>query len=540
MNKPSDKKFNIVDLFAGAGGLSYGFLQTEKFNVSAAFELDRNAKKTYKKNHDGAAVYGDVSEVFDLKLGKVDVVVGGPPCQGFSNANRQKNHAVSQNNSLVKKFVQIVLHLQPSAFVMENVSMLKSNTHIFYMDKNDESTIKKYKITTAPAEITLLEQHFLFDDALDIISHIDRINRYLWNEDDYVVLNVIYKNRNNVKKMKNALEKHKKKLLALAEKLTNLAHNEDCILKEEHKVGLALQQYFTSSKNTKIVAAIEPTIMYQRMLSKAKEIYDNRIIVEKYSTEKELVAHVTAMAVIDYIEAILGAESNGYIINKGTLSAAAFGAPQKRMRFVMMGVKKSLSQSIALPKGTFEEKDFRTVANAIEDIEDIETTTEVTDAAIQLPPAPKNISELGKQLRNSPILHNHVSTATTPQALKMFKAIKQGYNFHSLPQELKSTYSDSKRTQNTIYLRLKYSEPSGTVVNVRKSMWIHPIKHRALSIREAARLQTFPDSFVFMGTKDSQYQQVGNAVPPILAKAIAEELYKILSANEQSLGVDSK
>ena len=53
---------------------------------------------------------------------------------------------------------------------------------------------------------------------------------------------------------------------------------------------------------------------------------------------------------------------------------------------------------------------------------------------------------------------------------------------------------------------------------------MHPTKDRAVSIREAARLQTFPDSFVFCGSKDKQYQQVGNAVPPIMAKAIAEEL----------------
>ena len=75
---------------------------------------------------------------------------------------------------------------------------------------------------------------------------------------------------------------------------------------------------------------------------------------------------------------------------------------------------------------------------------------------------------------------------------------------------------------------MNYDEPSGTVVNVRKSMWIHPKKDRAISIREAARLQTFPDSFVFCGSKDKQYQQVGNAVPPIMAKAIAERLLEIL------------
>ena len=116
-------------------------------------------------------------------------------------------------------------------------------------------------------------------------------------------------------------------------------------------------------------------------------------------------------------------------------------------------------------------------------------------------------------------------TRTTDVAMERFKALQQGENFHALDPKLKTnTYTDASRTQKTIYLRLDYSQPSGTVVNVRKSMWIHPVKDRAISVREAARLQTFPDNFVFTGTKDKQYQQVGNAVPPILAKAIAEKL----------------
>ena len=116
--------------------------------------------------------------------------------------------------------------------------------------------------------------------------------------------------------------------------------------------------------------------------------------------------------------------------------------------------------------------------------------------------------------------------------MERFRALKQGENFHALKDEMKTnTYTDASRTQKTIYLRLEYDEPSGTVVNVRKSMWIHPTRDRAISVREAARLQTFPDSFVFCGTKDKQYQQVGNAVPPILAKAIAKKLAKTLKEN---------
>ena len=132
---------------------------------------------------------------------------------------------------------------------------------------------------------------------------------------------------------------------------------------------------------------------------------------------------------------------------------------------------------------------------------------------------------MAQSLRDSEVLHNHIITKTTNTAMERFRALKQGQNFHSLLDEMKmNTYTDVTRTQNTIYLRLKYDEPSGTVVNVRKSMWVHPTQDRAISIREAARLQTFPDSFVFCGTKDKQYQQVGNAVPPIMAKAIAKKL----------------
>ena len=142
----------------------------------------------------------------------------------------------------------------------------------------------------------------------------------------------------------------------------------------------------------------------------------------------------------------------------------------------------------------------------------------------------KELSELARKLRNCDKLYNNIITDTREIAMERFMLIKQGQNFHSLDNLHKeNTYTNIARTQNTIYLRLDYGKVSGTVVNVRKSMWIHPTKDRALSVREAARLQTFPDSFIFCGSKDSQYQQVGNAVPPMLAEAIANQLYTYLS-----------
>jgi DNA (cytosine-5)-methyltransferase 1 len=533
-------KYSVVDLFAGAGGLSYGFLQTGRFEVKAAFENNRNAQMTYKKNHGDAAVYGDVSEALtnEMKrnLGQVDVVIGGPPCQGFSNANRQKNHAVSQNNSLVKKFVQTVLHLQPTAFVMENVSMLQSNIHRFYVDIHDDETIKKYGIAVTPTDIPLLDAEYLFDGVELIVANAETITHYLWDEANYLTLNIIFKTRKNTKKLTVALEKHKSKLLQLADLL--IAHQvvDNHILNLGGIAGAAIRHYFenpqTDSTAEMLCKVIAAPIMIQRMLSKANEIHENEIVVSQYecSPTRGLVAKVNSMAVIDYIESILGSQSNGYTIKKGILSATSFGAPQKRMRFIIIGVKREKATNLELPVGTYTEKEFRTVKDAIGDLESVDTTSDVAkgNEGFSLSSAPTDISVLGRQLRDSEKLYNHVSTATTPEALERFKAIKPGGNFHTLSDELKTTYSDPKRTQNTIYLRLNYNEPSGTVVNVRKSMWIHPIKNRALSIREAARLQTFPDSFVFCGTKDSQYQQVGNAVPPILAKAIAEHLCKYL------------
>ena len=188
---------------------------------------------------------------------------------------------------------------------------------------------------------------------------------------------------------------------------------------------------------------------------------------------------------------------------------------------------------MALPKGRFDEDEYRTVRDAISDLEDVEPIVNLEDdkEGIKLPNK-ENLGELASSLRNDTVLYNHMITKTTDTAMERFKAIKQGQNFHSLDDALKTnTYTDAARTQNTIYLRLNYDEPSGTVVNVRKSMWIHPTLDRAISVREAARLQTFPDSFIFCGSKDKQYQQVGNAVPPIMAKSIAKKLAQTLTKN---------
>ena len=136
-------------------------------------------------------------------------------------------------------------------------------------------------------------------------------------------------------------------------------------------------------------------------------------------------------------------------------------------------------------------------------------------------------------------IYNHVCTLSREIAIERFKKIGVGENFHSLPNEMKSSYENPARTQNTIYRRLNPNKPSDTVVNVRKSMWIHPELDRAVSAREAARLQSFPDSYKFFGTKDSVYQQIGNAVPPLLGRAVAESVLELLGNEEAYITLEN-
>ena len=526
-------KYSVVDLFAGAGGLSLGFMQTQKYDIKVAFENNKNMQDTYRRNHPAVDVQGDVCAAdyaaIREKYGEIDIVIGGPPCQGFSNANRQKNHAISKNNMLVKQYIRAVIELQTKAFVMENVSMLRSEVHRFYMEAGDEELIERYHVPVKTVDLVLLEEKYVFDGALEIIQNLDQVTASLWPEEHYAALNVIYKAAKNPQKMVDALKKHKAKLLKYAEEYVILETN-SFVNEQSKKAFTAIKDYYDGSIDAgEILKNIESAIMIQRMVSKAKEIFENNIVVDEYNFKGDIVAKIRSFAVYDYLKAILSSDENGYIITSDVLCAANYGAPQKRMRFVVMGIKRYISTKVALPRGRFDEDEYRTVRDAIADLADVEPVTDISaDTGIAL--AKVKLGELGTSLRDSDILHNHIITKTTETAMERFRALKQGQNFHSLDESMKTnTYTDASRTQNTIYLRLNYDEPSGTVVNVRKSMWIHPEKDRAISIREAARLQTFPDSFVFCGSKDQQYQQVGNAVPPIMAKSIAKKLAKLLN-----------
>ena len=516
--------------------MSLGFIQTGRVKIVAAAENNLNARKTYKKNFKVGRVYPDVRDIdySELKsdVDHIDIVIGGPPCQGFSNANRQHTTLISMNNRLVKEYVRAICELEPKAFVMENVAMLRSQIHRFMVDEHDLNDARIMELDLQDEEISILPDNSTFSGALQFIQNTDGSSPDVWDEKFYQDIKVLYRFRINQDKFNAHLEKYKKRLLPKLEAIVATSLNAETlseVQKSDYEMASAIIQYDISKEHFQsVISAIEKPLFMQRALLRMQELAENNIHVYSYEeTDSGIIAKVKSYAVKDYIFAIL---EEKYNLSESTLNALHYGAPQRRERFIIVGISRDLGHKFEAPEATYNEGNYRTVRDAISDLEAYEPSFSISSPCVEVSLRP-NPSELEKELR-SRFLYNHITTETGEVAMARFKALKAGQNFHDLTPDLKSSYSNADRTQNTIYMRLKYDEPSGTVVNVRKSMWIHPVLDRAISIREAARLQTFPDSFVFEGSKDSQYQQVGNAVPPFLAKVIANSIIHILDDSE--------
>lgn len=529
----SNNKLKTIDLFAGAGGLSLGFLHTGRFQLVAAAEINKNARNTYKKNISTYTstfefienVVGCDFKALSERLGGIDIVIGGPPCQGFSNANRQKNSLISMNNALVKEFFRAIKEIKPKAFVMENVNMLRSDTHRFYESTKDNEVIdaliaQGFNIPKREDSLLICERCYVGID-FNNPNAID-IEAILLPDTLYQLISVLKKNLDNENRLKKYLDKNALALIKGIQAYIESTQEKSDIAIKEVAVRLVELKEALEKKSALIAKeSIEYIVSLQKVLLTINEIKTNGLIGRYIFDGNNLTFTVNSYSVIDYVNAILG---NEYVQDGGTVCSEWYGVPQERRRYIVIGVHRDYikGERIELPVAP-EGYKVRTVWEAFGDLMDYEVGYE--SEYIPVPYKEESVGEYATLMRSgSKTVKNHITTKTTEKAMERFKAIQQGMNFHSLSTDLKDTYSKPERTQNTIYLRLNEAEPSGTVVNVRKSMWIHPRLNRAITVREAARLQSFPDSFEFMGTKDSQYQQVGNAVPPLLAKAIAEKV----------------
>lgn len=206
-------------------------------------------------------------------------------------------------------------------------------------------------------------------------------------------------------------------------------------------------------------------------------------------------------------------EKLGYRCEEGLLNAADFGVPQSRSRFFIVG--RLGENPPTLPDGCGAAT--VSVDDALHDLPELANGADVDI----LPYRADARSDYARRMRKGLTeCTGHMVSRNAEAIIKRYPFIPQGGNWADIPEEMMGSYKDRTRCHTGIYRRLDSEKPSVVIGNFRKNMLIHPHEHRGLSVREAARLQSFPDNFVFKGSIGLRQQQVGNAVPPLLAEAV--------------------
>ncbi len=234
--------------------------------------------------------------------------------------------------------------------------------------------------------------------------------------------------------------------------------------------------------------------------------------------------------VIDELEKLF--ERYGYSIQHEILKASHYGVPQHRKRLFMIGMKEE--KDFSFPEKTHGSKESigtysgdlkqqLTVEDAISDLPSLDAGEEATEY-IEEPE-----TDYQERLRNGQEeLLNHKTPNHSDKVLERLRNVPQGGNHKDLPDELQlnSGYPN-------IYGRLDPKKPADTITGnfgtvSAPGKFINPWDDRALTVREGARLQSFPDDYRFFGSQSRQYKQVGHAVPPLLAEKIAEKMEEVI------------
>ena len=245
-------------------------------------------------------------------------------------------------------------------------------------------------------------------------------------------------------------------------------------------------------------------------------------MVKQYQPKAFIIENVPGMATLydgQIKEEILKRfRSMGYNIDCKILCAADYGVPQMRKRLIFMGIRKDIGEP-EFPEAMFSQETYRTCRDAISDLPSREN--DFGEEKDSYSSEPK--TEYQKLMRkNSEILYNHVATRHTQMVKDTIALVPEGGNYKDLPPG----WGESRKF-NEAWTRYDGNKPSKTIDTGHRNHF-HYQYNRVPTVRENARLQSFPDDFVFTGTRTQQNRQVGNAVPPLLGQALAEALIKII------------
>ncbi|EAD7747784.1 DNA cytosine methyltransferase [Listeria monocytogenes] len=256
----------------------------------------------------------------------------------------------------------------------------------------------------------------------------------------------------------------------------------------------------------------ERNTLYEAMVKLAKKTQPKVIVLENVPGLLKLFEGKGAKRIIEDFEEL------GYNMQSKILYAPEYGVPQIRKRVFFIGVLSNYSK-FSYPIPLLEKENFITCEDAISDLPSLENCIGVEECSY-----PKKAeTEYQKFIRaSSNKLYNHVGTQHEQKTIDLIDMVPEGKNFRALPAPYNTMFK-----YNEALTRYHSKRPSLTINTGHRSHF-HYKWNRIPTVRESARLQSFSDDFVFYGNKSQQYKQVGNAVPPLLGKAVALQVKKVL------------
>ena len=220
----------------------------------------------------------------------------------------------------------------------------------------------------------------------------------------------------------------------------------------------------------------------------------------------------------------------GYNVTYKILSADSYGVPQQRRRVFIVGINKKKIKATAefvFPVQSYGNRTgmaFLTCKDAISDLDFVPDDQVLGEDIYYQIPAESSYQQ--KMRSGSTRLLNHSITLHAARTKEIIAMVPDGSNYKALPQELWST-----RKVHIAWTRMDSSKPCFTI-DTGHNHHFHYRANRVPTVRESARIQSFPDTFEFIGIKTSQLKQVGNAVPPLLAEVIALEIKRVLEKGD--------
>jgi DNA (cytosine-5)-methyltransferase 1 len=256
--------------------------------------------------------------------------------------------------------------------------------------------------------------------------------------------------------------------------------------------------------------------LYLSMIETVKELKPRAFLIENVPGIARLYEGAIKNEIISRFTKL------GYTVSMQILTAADYGVPQIRKRLVFIGLK---NEKFSFPEPMLKPENYVTTSEAIGDLPSRKNEFGKEEDSYSKEP----ISIFQKKMRGRQnTLFNHVASNHTDLVKSIISQVPEGGNHKDLP-----TGVGSNRHFNEAWTRYHSQKPSRTIDTGHRNHF-HYEYDRVPTVRENARLQSFPDNFIFVGTRTSQNRQVGNAVPPLMGFAIAKHLLKYLKHEKKT------